>query len=859
MSGIARKFKELIRGKEVTETYTNYQVSAIELITSDVLEETKQRLVLKYQQGNYESGKDYVMDYANTGTAQFYQYYLAGRYDYQDQFPTVSLGGAGVPTIQVAELLASIERNPVTILSYDYSIVPGYEELNLNLANVNLWIRAELSRLYNYNVNSQSLNINGTTYRYTDNNFTNVIQNGVVVGHDVTLTPNRVVRVNTWYQDRPIYKVTYAVPSMAITKLWYYDPDPSNPNNIPKTSYSLPNGTLIDDGGGEAIELTELEVYPVVMIRQDGWNVVDYDKSTNPHPMSPAKAKPPTLTGVAGQLRFKETELTLDSIGVGLEILTEGIMEAPTATINNLKDTFLLIGITPYYNETVPTTNEAYRKRAGIVSKCLYKLFESVYKLKPNTKLDYWHKYSMSYEESAFNMYTEWIPRPTQRVSGTIFPGAIIGDYNHSYARIELNDLRDIAQRVSIYRWYNGGTSGYIHIQGYIEEEKMWVSLEESNLIINYIKNYNPVVNGTTYHFSESQIKSKFSQDVGDWPTSAGANTFYLSIFNVEGVPPSEDNYYRLSLYYQDEPNSYRIMNIDDLFVQTYVTSSTGSKVNQYVNDANLVIPLPIKLVEELTMLERTDLLSHSIWLNFYAQQTQTITYYKGGIFQSLLQILGIILVVVVSIIAPGAGGALLGSLGAGITGIGISGVISSLFANFLMGMALSIALKFIIKVAGKGTLGKILTAVFMIGMMWASGNFSGALDNFTSVIKTAVSLADVPFKIIEMSVAEGLEEVQGEFASLEALSREFSDIYETRADEFKQRLDEINEYGVTTDYLVGLQRMGRMNSDATGRLLSPSAFYAGSLGESLYNYNILYHNDITDYVDRSRLIGSIG
>ena len=686
MSKVVKEFKRLIRGKKVTETYTSYQMSAVEIIEDDILDQTRRQLVLKYVQKNM-SGKDYVMDYGNTGAAQFFQYYLGGLYDYSDQLPTVSLG----------QQLAGIV---------------GVEE------------------------------------------------------------------------------------------------------------------------EGEAYELTDFEVYPIIMLRNEYFNVTDYRNTST--------SKPATIT----QKRYEETVDMLERLGLSLQDITDAISETPQ--IANVKDCFFLLGISP--------TN-----KAAIVSQCLYKIFDNVYKVKPlaPNAYTYWNKFTVDYEENANNQYIEWVPRATTVTNGRIGP---LGTYTHDWTLVDTFTDNPFQQSTTVnfrvLKRQDGPGSIRVGCEAYVPELGGWVRLLYESTMDNipWVNNFSPRIGDTVFNFDESRFRYIFYNVKATTATESWATFDGMSMAKAPSKVPQ--NYYRLQMKHQFAENQYRTITVDDLFSQTYVTTGAGSKIDQDLVNPDLVIPLPIKVVESLSFMERTDLLSHSFHITFYAVSTQTISYYKGGVFKSFLKIIGVIIAVIIAVVAPPAGAAFGSILVGGAVGSAIASTLANLFINYLVGMALSIALKFVIKIAGNdSTLAMILSAVVMIISTYITGGFNGAMDSLSAGLKTAMRLAEIPAKLVDVYVNAAMQDINKSFEQLQNRANAFYSVYDDVVDRYDEILKSFNS-GISTQFLVGLQNTGSYGTATLSPwIMSPSAFYyAATQGQ--YNYNSLYSNEVESFVSNSLRLG---
>ncbi len=909
-------FSDLIKGKKRVENWTETQMLIEELIENDVLDETRQRLVLKYMQTGYGS-KNYVMDYGNTGAAQLFQYRLGGQYDYHAGQPTVVLGGAGTPISAIQEVLNTRFGKQVIIqdfftISLRLNVIRALNGMALykyGYSNLNLLIQAWLCDTYPgpstgrnyYDFASNRLVLNGTSYWYYhkegqggarqalpddvydyDGRFysagfsysypaygdfpypyalgpgvysqlqrirvypygrgpNGVRDRGVEIGGIVPIGwfvwnagsggegfvfPSDFVSV-------PYYYVTYIDPNTNRLRLWLYPPL----DWVPYWGQRYPDLDIKDfaniDEVGFAKQVLSMEMYPVVAIRENRVDVRSL-KTSNP-------------------VKYKQTSDMLMNFGVPLDTLTDAYLDSSIENVQKqgnssvstmLKDVYFQLGVSP-------------ATQAEVVSQALFDFFTRAYKELPNSLNSYFYPYTMSIVEGNLNTYYEWVPREKFTRQNSDVPE---NTYRHTCTPIPASGATESVTTtvgISYVNYYVPG-GGFMADQfGYFVSAFF---LEASPPGIYYITNWTTLYGGyfDNYVFDFGGVT--FTVNASDIRYIVDNNLRYGTARVTKTMSVTGGN--RLTIRHQINPTQEEVINVDNLRSWTGVLAGETRVENALLVNGrpnpNFLIPLSVNFVESMSFMQRTDLLSHCMHMTLYVYSQYHMEYREGGILKNLLKIIGVIITIIISVIAPPAGAALASS---GVLATAAMGnILSNIFVNLLIGMALSVALKVIMRVAGGGWLGKLLSAVAIIVSIYVGGGFSNPISSAGDVVKMASKLAEIPAKMIEMSVSQSLQETSEELANLQFEMKDFEAAYKTLAEDYQEILDKMNEgrFGTTTGFLVDLTRMPSLTESIDGRVMSPTAFYEGSI-RSQYNYDILYNNDIETYVTRMTAVGLIG
>lgn len=234
------------------------------------------------------------------------------------------------------------------------------------------------------------------------------------------------------------------------------------------------------------------------------------------------------------------------------------------------------------------------------------------------------------------------------------------------------------------------------------------------------------------------------------------------------------------------------------------VDPDTGSDEDK----ANFIVPISLSVLRQLSPFETDDVLSNSVQLVIYAEQSVYLEYYKTPTFLSLVQLIITILTIVIIVLTAGTG-----------TGAAVStqAALLSLLSTILIQVGLSLALREILKHNLSDTERAIVLAIYTAAQIYFSGGTnSGLALTFSDTALLAVTALSNAFQIDSESKLSQLRE---EEARLE-------DLIEERKDE----LEELDEY-LTNDSTIYMDAIltGRhiANIDTT---LTPTEFIERSL-----------------------------
>ena len=207
------------------------------------------------------------------------------------------------------------------------------------------------------------------------------------------------------------------------------------------------------------------------------------------------------------------------------------------------------------------------------------------------------------------------------------------------------------------------------------------------------------------------------------------------------------------------------------------------------VDNKNFVIPLPVPVVERLSIIEKTALISEAVYMIFYAYDEQHLRWYETERFGKFLQIIMIVIVIIIIIASWGT-----------LTGPAMSGyaaaqaVLMAIGKMLLIAVICHVALKFIASTNWNPALKAALSAAVMIAGAAFGGGFS------VDLVMTALTLTAITAEAVNIFIGEQVKDLQDEMNS----------VY-SKFDERKSQLDEIQQSldtGIDTEFVTELSLM---------------------------------------------------
>lgn len=713
----------------VDEDIYNISIISSKVYEDEFYENTRTKLILDKVANNLDA-KKYILNYSEVGEKQFSKFYYKGKYDYLDYLPESVLQATSVPSTKIKEILEKKLNTEISIVDI-IGMVPTDED----------WCKYQIQEQYNYNVGKDYLLYNNKWYHYVkniydiNNNVFNVYFNTINELKKVTYsttetkitsltdtTDNKhtIIKEEYYYYGNNTYLYTetvivsetdeeipkdseedtinstllseetivndteeqvftisnhnnirqYIVKYVVINEsreyYWIYDP---TTNEYPEISSPL-------------LETVEFEMYPVVMLRNNHFNVSDYEKTS-----IGSTPRPPSVT----KERYEDTVEVLSSIGVSLEDLTKAYEN--NDSIDKLQDAFFLMGVCP--SNTEP-----------IISKVLYEMFDFVYDTLPY--VDTSKSYAAVFKENPFNAAISWLPRPVEIKDEVI---GNIGTHTHTIRNNTITTTKSTVQTVTcLEKWY------HICTKKLVESYKITkVTDAYGNTLSTEISN-----NSSTVLLSSDDAFKDYE------------------IGTIETVNSTEhDTVKDLIIKKQISKTQTKTLSLYSFTSFTIIRHGGGNGgVTLSLDDKNLVIPLAVDVVNRLSLIERTQLLDKVVYLQFYAVQHIHLEWYQTSKFMSFINILSIAVTVIVTIVS-------FGSMTAQT--ITLTSALWSLLETVAIAGALYLAIKAIDAFVGDSTLKIFLKVVATAVAMYAGGAFeSFNFTDAVQLANSAVNAVDV-------------------------------------------------------------------------------------------------------------------
>lgn len=774
------------------ETIIMTDVIATKVFDKSILPETITQAVIKKQTEGI-STLDFLGEFDAKGNTQFNKYFRKGKSDYVDHLPECQINAISIPADVIKGI---IEKELNTAIKIN--------DILVGVPNDKYWCKYQLQQLYDYNISSDYVVINDTYYTYK-----NGIYNTSTNKFDITLDSLHLVRekiyktvtvlvagysditnedgstttkeikrtlvynfsvverVDTgdflYETDNILVSTTDELVDLGITEasstfglasdtIIEYDYTPlkiSIDNHSNERCYTVLYSTntyrtylwiynissdVYPDLKAPVEKIVGFETYPIVMLRNGFFSVDEYDKSSK-HTDDGEVSRPPTIT----KERYNDTVEMVSSLGLHLDDLINAYSENPD--VDKMQDVFFGLAIAP--------SNES-----EIVSKVLYEIFDFIYDELP--PVDYSGMYSASFKEEPFNAAITWLPKAIEVYDGKI------GEVGFCKHTISTSSYRAVGSVVTT-ETYLGGIKWRVITQSVSEVYR------EGELISKSI------LEETT------KTMSKYTAD----GTTVGA-TFTTTEVKEDSTSDGKD----MVIEYQLDATTVKrlvIHNLSGFHIVRRGVKNGG--VTLPIDDKNFVIPLPVPVVERLSIIEKTALLSEAVYMIFYAYDEQHLRWYETKEFMKALQIVMIIIVVIIIILSWGT-----------MTGPAMSGyaaaqaVLMAIGKMILIAVVCHVALKFIASTNWSPALKAALSAAVMIAGAAFGGGFS------IDLVMTALTLTTITANAVSIFIGEQVKDLQDEMNS----------VY-SRFEERKSTLDKAQDAldtGVDTAFVTELALM---------------------------------------------------
>lgn len=782
------------------ETIIMTDVIATKVFDKSILPETTVQAVLKKQSENI-STLDFLGEFDAKGNTQFNKYFRKGKSDYVDHLPECQINAVSVPTSDIKVVL---EKELGTSVNINDVLVGTPTDLN--------WCKYRLQELYDYNVSNDSVTINDVYYTYEKqiyNSSTNkfdvtlsnvstvrkkvyetisvfVVGTTNVENKDGTTTTKEIKRTLTYnrslYQRADTGNLLYETDDVLVSSV---DELVDVGTTVSSTYFQLASDTIeeyeykpliisIDNHSNERCftvtyntgnnrtylwiyntstnkypelktpvdKIIGFETYPIVMLRNGFFDVDEYNtnsKNTDDGVVS----RPPTIT----KERYEDTVEMVSSLGLHLSDLIDAYVENPD--VDKMQDVFFGLAISP--------SNEA-----EIISKVLYEMFDFIYDELP--PINYEDMYAASFKENPFNAAITWLPKTVEVYKGTI---GNVGFCRHTIGTMQyraVGSVRTIYEyigdndRNNVWRITTQDVSEVYRKDELISSSILEETVREEHLLPNDDK---------YYEHTEIDVKEDSTTDGKD--------------LTIE-CQLTSDTVKRLVLH-----------NLSGFHIVRRGVKNGG--VTLPIDNKNFVIPLPVPVVERLSIIEKTALISEAVYMIFYAYDEQHLRWYETEKFMNFLQIVMIVIIIIITIVSMGTA-----------TGPAASGWAAAQAALMALGKMILIAvichitLKFIASTNWSPALKAALSAAVMV----AGAAFGGGLSS-SDLIMTALTLTSITSNAISIFIGEQVKDLQDEVNSV------YSN-FNTRSS-YLEEVRKSQLSGVGTEFLTELALMDSTDS----------------------------------------------
>lgn len=788
------------------ETIIMTDVIAAKVFDKSILPETITQAAIKKQTEGI-STLDYLGEFDAKGNTQFNKYFRKGKSDYIDHLPECQINAISVPTSDIQKV---IEGELNTTIKINDVLVGTPADI--------YWCKYQLQELYDYNVSTDFAVINDIYYIYKSgvynsntNKFDITLDNlssirekiyetvsvfvaGTVEVEDENKNENEDENVDEGENNTtPPTTVTkeikrtlvynYSVFERVDTGQFLYETDEILTSStdelvdvgstVASTNFYLADDIIrdyeykplkfsINNHNNERCftviytkndyriylwiyntstnkypelktpvdKLVGFETYPVVMLRNSFFDVDEYNvasKNTDDGKVS----RPPTIT----KERYNDTVEMISSLGLHLDDLIDAYKDNPD--VDKMQDVFFGLAISP--------SNES-----EIVSKALYEMFDYIYdKLPP---INYQDTYAASFKEEPFNAAITWLPKAVE------VNEEVIGNVGFCKHTISTTEYRAVGSVRTIYE-YIGRNTWRITTQDisevYREGELISTSVLEET--IKEKRDYSD----SYYEHTETEIKED--------STTSGKD---------------------LVIECQIDSNTVKRLILHNLSCFHIVRRGVkNGGVSLDIDNKNCLLPLPVPVVERLSIIEKTALLSEAVYMTFYAYDEQHLRWYETEKFMSLLQIVMIVIMIVIIIASWGT---MTGPAMAGYSAA--QAVLMAIGKMILIAVVCHVALKFIASTNWSPALKAALSAAVMV----AGAAFGGGFN--IDLVMTALTLTTITANAVSIFIGERVKDLQDTMNS----------VY-SRFEERKSKLDEAQDAldtGVDTEFVTELALM---------------------------------------------------
>lgn len=824
------------------EKIVTTSVSVTKIFDEDLLDKTRKELAIEKMLDGYDAF-EYATNFSKTGEQQFSRYYTRGKYNYTDELPFAQIDSVSLDGLAVQDILESINNESVKIIDIENRVPTDI-----------VWCKWLLQERYGYDISSDTLVLDGSYYSYESQQYNTSNGTCTVKLQTIPKITKNIYTITEITVENINEKEDLVTTSVSVQEDWYrtdtYSYLGTNISNPEITEEIVPTGTVIagttktlDDIIEETVTSTtkqyvleyhkgknyciatyalsegvikywiydtdtniypsisspakqvkDIDMYPVVLLRNNCFNVSDYAKDT-----INGKRRPISIT----KQRYEETVDILSSVGIDLDELTKAYSE--NDQINDVVDAFFMFGVSPA--DTSPA-----------VSKALWEIFDFVYDTMPFVPMvtsDHQQNnmYSCTFREMPFNAVMTWRPSNSIEKEESIGP---VGTHKHYIATQQL-----------VTKKYTYSTYKYLNRKSHDYDSGEDEYLHDVSSYIYYETYRNDVLVGT--YTDEKTVKTtrQWLDRIRTSPSKSLEST-------------TKEDSKEIVITKQITPTTTKTMYITSFSAFDIVKRDSDSGgVTLEADNKNLLIPLPVPVVERLSLMDRTEILGCAAHLVFYALKVEHLKWYETERFAKFIQIIMIVIVIIIIILSWGTLSWATAPLMA----------LKTVLMHVVIATCVTLALKFIASNVSSTKLKIVLSVATMVVGAWAGGM------TFDLSWTTAFFLTSMCTYAVDLYLGDKMEDLQNEIES-------FRPEAEKRLQEQEDLLKELNE-GISTSQIADWVTDIGQTSTAVASLMLPDQFFYIAKGDASRNFDTMYtgfyDSSVHKCIDNMKRIGFLG
>lgn len=615
----------------------------------------------------------------------------------------------------------------------------------------------------------------------------------------------------------------------------------------------------------------QIETYPFVMLRNSFHDIDDYPTSPVSTNVADYESYETFKTAMAEyghstprtEWRYKNTKEFLKRINVNVDDMIKAYHE--NGDVSNLRDAYFHFGVRPsdegeavskalyeileYFDEELHPTEPLIKMALGISCHTFIADIKWRY-LFPEIKNEvignvgtYKHEIkdwliireyvittvieSPTWDEAVAAGYDPSYLRYGSRRSEV--PGALYYRYEPLFKITKTYSIEVIRNPDKVYEANEDGISQWTG--GYRDGELIYTIPWRNTTVEITTQDYDYVFDGEEYGFEPKYGYGTYvSRTVQGNQRPIGFLDVVYSDWdmNFDGGPlGDEDPHTRYTLVVKKQITATQTRTYYMYIPRTlyYIAQDAEDGIaDVYLGDEEFWLPLPVVLVDKLSVIEKTQLIGNCMFITFFAYQKKHLNWYETEEFGAIIKALGIVIVFVsifVSIV----------TFNPGPTATAME-IFTVILERLLISAALYGALTLISTYVADTTLKMILSVAATAIAMYAGGAF----DNLEGM--NVVKLLELPVQACDIYT----KDLQSKIASVAEKTQNLMSQYEARMEEFEDAFAKINR-GLSTKSLASMPYDAGSSYQETadlGYFQSCSMFYAA--GTSLYtNFNSLY------------------